>query len=541
MFSPKGGLGVTTLSLTMTLALRKLHGPRVVLVEGDLMFGNLAPMIGLRPDRSILNILDKPKPWTPNLISHAILHHPVLNIDVVLAPPDSHLSEKVKVKDFASFLDTLQSGYDFVFVDVAKRVGDLELEVFERASAIYMVTAPSPVAVQAARKAVNLFTLLRDPIKKLGVISNTAPAAVDELDDRASEGGMGVEMVASIPRGKGDELRYNALKTLEPFAPWGEAQKAICRFARDLRTSLTTGKPAPGVRARSKPKPASFDPFLAVAGEDLSKPPGRSPPRIERDLAVSAPKPTPKIQPPPPVKPRIPTPTGSIPRLSLNSPVPSPSPRSPSEVSGVSGVSGVSNISEVSGVSGVSPAPGSPVPEEAPAETPKKSLRQTLSERLRISRRVRKVEATGASKSASAEASPPRVDARAVKVEGKIGMLVADDNSGFRTGLVRALGYEDQIQVLGEAGNGKDLLDLATIHRPEVILLDANMPEMDGLTAAKELQRRHPNILVLMMSIQGEEPFVEECYKHGVKRFFLKPFEPDQVAQAVEDLFPEKK
>ncbi len=483
--APKGGIGCTSLALVMATALRKLHGPKIALIEGDLMFGDLATMVGLVPNRSILDILDKPRPWTANMVSRAVIHHPILDFDVVLAPAESHLSEKVSSKNFADFLDALDKSHDFVLVDVATNISDRELEIFERASAIYMVTAPDPVTMSATRKMLQVFNLLKSPMKKLAVLNNHPPSSACSLTSSEMKDGLGVPLLAEFPRGKSEEFSYQNLRLLEPFAPWGEAQKQICNFIREVRTALWTGKPAPGTATKQVLSSPSFSPYAAIAGKEISVP------------LQGAPKPTPAVlgapPPPPPFQ-------------------PSPEPR----------------------------------PTSAPVAQTKENdpMRQTLSERLRISRKLKTSDLPShvvLNPGAAASAAAPKGSlASGQKPYGhKIRILVADDNEGFRTGLCRALEFEERVHVVGQAQDGQEALDMAAKLSPEMVLLDANMPRLTGLQTAVALKSAMPQVAVLMMSVQDEEELVQKALSNGVRHFFLKPFEPDEISSLIEKLFPE--
>lgn len=468
--APKGGIGCTTIALAVASALRKLHGPKVVLVEGDLMFGDLSAMVGLRPDRSLLNILDRPRPWGPSTVKHGMLHHPILDFDVVLAPTESHLAEKVTARHFGEILECLDKSHDFILVDVATNISDREAEIFERASAIYLVAAPDPVSVFSTQRLAQVLSLLQGPIKKTALLLNHAPASPCNLTEGEVAAGVGLTVTKQIPRGRGDEFTLESLKLLEPMAPWGDAQKAICTFTRELRGALWTGKPAPGTQSTDKVSAPSFNPFVAVAGKVLES---------------SPPTPQPKASLPP-AAPPVP-PAGSA----------------------------------------VPPRPPEAKPAQAARATGRDKLRQTLSERLRISRSVHR----GAMMSGGAGPAPE-------VPEGKLGILVADDNDSFRKGLCRALGFEERLHVIAEAADGQQAVDLARSHQPTIALLDANMPVLGGLEAARMIRHALPNCLVLMMSVQGEEQLIADAKAAGVAHFLLKPFEPEEVSQVVADFLP---
>lgn len=110
-------------------------------------------------------------------------------------------------------------------------------------------------------------------------------------------------------------------------------------------------------------------------------------------------------------------------------------------------------------------------------------------------------------------------------------ILVVDDAQFMRLRLNKILtdaGYD-----VVEAGNGVEALEQYAQHAPDVVLMDITMPEMDGLTALKELQQRHPGANVIMCSALGQQSVVLEAVKAGAKDFIIKPFDPERVLQAV--------
>jgi CheY-like chemotaxis protein len=493
----------------MTTTLRKAHGPKVVLVEGDLMFGDLATMVGLRPDRSMLDVLDRPRPWTPNIVSRAVTHHPILDFDVVLAPSESHYAEKVTSRAFADILDALLLSHDFVIVDVATAMGDREIEIFDRAAAIYLLSSPDPVTLTSTRKMIRVFSLLRDPIKKMAVLSNDAPCSQDKITHAQLEAGLGAPIARRIPRGKVDEFDYQSLRTLEPFSPWGEAQRAICEFTRELRNALWTGQPAPGIQAGQRLSNPSFNPYVAVAGKDLSTPPGASPQEAN----------------------------SGVPPVPIPAPVPAPS-----------------QASTESSATPEAPVQTPEAAREAARKAKKERLRKTLTERLRISRAIKTEGLPKEIRDPNAVPPPPApreapaskavplhlpgADPRKRQI-GEINILVGDDNVNFRTGLCRALGFEDRLRVIAEAGDGKEVLDLVTVHQPQAVLLDANMPRLSGLHAASSIKKLLPQTVILIMSVQGDKAFIQKAMDSGADHFLTKPFDPEDVSRLLNKFFPQ--
>ncbi|MGL4800535.1 MAG: response regulator [Cellulosilyticaceae bacterium] len=110
--------------------------------------------------------------------------------------------------------------------------------------------------------------------------------------------------------------------------------------------------------------------------------------------------------------------------------------------------------------------------------------------------------------------------------------LVVDDAAFMRTVLKKMLteaGYE----VLGEAGNGMEAIQLAEQLKPDMMTLDITMPEMDGLQAIEGILRVSPDTQIIMCSAMGQQSKVVEAIKKGAKDFIVKPFEKTRVLQAI--------
>lgn len=114
-----------------------------------------------------------------------------------------------------------------------------------------------------------------------------------------------------------------------------------------------------------------------------------------------------------------------------------------------------------------------------------------------------------------------------------INVLIVDDHPLLRQGLSRLLELEGGINVVGQASNGIEALHLMDQLEPDVLLLDINMPGMNGIEVAKAVRVKHPNTEVLVLTIHDNESYVNEMIRVGAKGYLLKDAEPREVVLAI--------
>lgn len=115
--------------------------------------------------------------------------------------------------------------------------------------------------------------------------------------------------------------------------------------------------------------------------------------------------------------------------------------------------------------------------------------------------------------------------------------LIADDD-GITRHLLRTLLRQSYVEVVGEATNGQEAIELCSKLLPEVLILDINMPKMNGFEALKIIRSTHPEISVIMMSNDATQSNVEEARTHGIYKFIVKPFSQAQVIKAITSCIP---
>jgi pilus assembly protein CpaE len=118
-----------------------------------------------------------------------------------------------------------------------------------------------------------------------------------------------------------------------------------------------------------------------------------------------------------------------------------------------------------------------------------------------------------------------------------IKVLIVDDIPETREHLSKLLGFEDGIDVAGTAGSGEEAIRIAMELRPDVIVMDINMPGMDGVAAAEIISQRLPTSPIIMMSVHGEAEQLKRAITAGAREFLVKPFSADEFAMSIKRVF----
>jgi DNA-binding NarL/FixJ family response regulator len=110
-----------------------------------------------------------------------------------------------------------------------------------------------------------------------------------------------------------------------------------------------------------------------------------------------------------------------------------------------------------------------------------------------------------------------------------IRLLLADDEAMIRAGIRAILASDPGLDVVAEAADGREAVDLAISHHPDVALLDIRMPRLDGLAAAAEIRRAAPGVAVVMLTTFGEDDYIAKALDVGASGFLLKSGDPREL------------
>jgi DNA-binding NarL/FixJ family response regulator len=115
----------------------------------------------------------------------------------------------------------------------------------------------------------------------------------------------------------------------------------------------------------------------------------------------------------------------------------------------------------------------------------------------------------------------------------KIKILLADDHEFFRDGFIFFIKEAPDIELVDTASNGKQLVQLAAKHLPDVILTDIKMPVMDGIEATKIITTNFPQIAIIALSMSNEENFIVEMIEAGAKGYLIKNAQKHEILEAI--------
>ncbi len=119
----------------------------------------------------------------------------------------------------------------------------------------------------------------------------------------------------------------------------------------------------------------------------------------------------------------------------------------------------------------------------------------------------------------------------------KIRVMIVDDIVDTRDQLEKLLFFEKDIEVIAKASNGREAVALAKQQRPDVILMDINMPDMDGITATEAIMTQDPTVQVIIMSVQGETDYLRRAMLAGAREFLTKPISADDLYKSIRHVY----
>lgn len=150
-----------------------------------------------------------------------------------------------------------------------------------------------------------------------------------------------------------------------------------------------------------------------------------------------------------------------------------------------------------------------------------------------------KIHSTDKRSASTSSAEPQKLEANAERAEVRkiIRVVIADDHTLFREGVGIALSQKKDIQIVGEAENGLQLLHLLKHNMPDVILLDITMPVMDGITALSSIRKRYADLKVIMLSMHNDHSMVSTLMETGANGYLTKTADSESIYEAIKTCY----
>ncbi len=118
-------------------------------------------------------------------------------------------------------------------------------------------------------------------------------------------------------------------------------------------------------------------------------------------------------------------------------------------------------------------------------------------------------------------------------MKNKIQIIIADDHPIFRGGLRQIIEDEDDIEIIGEAGDGEKALKLILEKKPEIAILDVDMPKMTGFEVLKEIIKLNNQVKIIFLTMYKEENLFNEAMDKGIKGYVLKESAADDISECI--------
>jgi two-component system nitrate/nitrite response regulator NarL len=118
-------------------------------------------------------------------------------------------------------------------------------------------------------------------------------------------------------------------------------------------------------------------------------------------------------------------------------------------------------------------------------------------------------------------------------VESKVKVMLVDDHILVLEGIRARLEREEGIEVVGQATDGKEALELIEDLNPDVVMMDVSMPNMNGIEATKIFQERYPDLKVLILSMHDNREYISQLMLHGAKGYILKDVSVEEMVRAI--------
>ena len=197
LYSPKGGTGCTTLAVNVAVALCN-EETRVVIVDANLQFGDVALFLNEQGKKTILDLAPRADELDPSIVEEVMIKHAVSGVHILASPSRPEHGEKVNPDQFTSLLRYLRQLYAYIIVDTCSYLNDVTLSVLDVAEAVILVTAQDIPSIKNDRLFLDLLLTLNIPVEKVMLVMNKYDKRIAILPEKIGEN-LKQAVVAVIP------------------------------------------------------------------------------------------------------------------------------------------------------------------------------------------------------------------------------------------------------------------------------------------------------------------------------------------------------
>lgn len=241
VFSPRGGVGTSTIATNLALALYEETGKRVLLLEGKLFFGHLDVILNLRTHNTIGDLIPHVNALDDGLVSDVVIKHGS-GIDVLLGPNNIQIAQGIRPDDLYKVFMSLQRYYDYIIIDGGSSLTENTVTLMDTADKIMLVTTPDLAALHDASRFIQVSKTLAYPDEKMMIILNRA-GLVGGVKTKDIETALRHQVYAHVP-----DDPANALRSLNRGIPMliryprSQVSREIKQIANKLTAMQTVGQ-----------------------------------------------------------------------------------------------------------------------------------------------------------------------------------------------------------------------------------------------------------------------------------------------------------
>ena len=239
VFSPKGGIGTTTIAVNVALAMVK-SGQRTLLIDGSLQFGDVAVMLNVKSTTSVVDLSERIDYLDPDLISSVLIEHDS-GLRVLLAPPRPEMAELVRADDMKALLDEMRNMFDLIVIDTSSSLDNVNLVMLDEADRIVLITRQSLSSLKNVSRFFDLSEYLEYEQGKVIMVVNHVNKKVS-ISVKDIEDTLRFSASATIPE---DVSAYTAANQGRPLVsdPWSKRPiyRAFIQLSDVLQRELKRG------------------------------------------------------------------------------------------------------------------------------------------------------------------------------------------------------------------------------------------------------------------------------------------------------------